>query len=276
MRQLEDAQADASVARESWITVACLGILAGALADVTHEVLGHTTVALLAGDHVTLLSSVGMQTRGEPDRLMSAAGTGANLLVGTATMLFLHQRPRAPTDAGAYFLLLFAVFNLFNAAYLVFSGLLQQGDWATVIAGLSPLWLWRGLLVLAGVVLYRAATLWAGRVLASRFSTRGITRGQLHKLLLVPYLSAAVVMIAASIFNPFARNLILISGVGASLGINWGLLRAGSRVLTGPGEASRANNPVKLVWVAAALIVGGLFVAVLGPGICLDCTVSQR
>jgi hypothetical protein len=110
--------------------------------------------------------------------------------------------------------------------------------------------------------------------MASTFGDSGLSRRQLRRLILTPYLSGAAVMTLAAVFNPFSWTLILISGLGASLAANGGFLFAGRRIRT--SEDSQVDTIVRafnMPWLITALIVGGLFVGVLGPGICLnDCT----
>jgi hypothetical protein len=88
----------------------------------------------------------------------------------------------------------------------------------------------------------------------------------------VPYLAAAAVIMIASVFNPYGASLILTSGFGASAVLNCGLLAAGAHVPVSreqPGAAG-PSRPLNLPWLLAALVLGGLFIAVLGPGIPLD------
>lgn len=105
------------------------------------------------------------------------------------------------------------------------------------------------------------------------FADSALSRRQLRRLILTPYLSGAAVMTLAAVFNPFSWTLILISGLGASLGVNWGFLRAGRRVqITEQAQVDTTVRAINILWLIAALIIGGLFVGVLGPGICLsDC-----
>jgi hypothetical protein len=263
-----------NIASESIVTLASIGIVASVLGDLTHEVLGHMTVGLFSKSRMTMLASVGLQTVGAPDTILSGAGTLANVLVGGGALWLLvrcRTRLRATTS---YFLLVFGAFNLLNTIYLVYSALAKQGDWASVISELAPEWFWRSLLGASGIVLYRLSVVSVQRVMASTFGDSGLSRRQLRRLILTPYLSGAAVMTLAAVFNPFSWTLILISGLGASLAANGGFLFAGRRIRT--SEDSQVDTIVRafnMPWLITALIVGGLFVGVLGPGICLnDCT----
>ena len=104
------------------------------------EAVGHGTASLLMSDPIQSLSTVAIQNA-SPSRFVSAVGTTANLIVGVLSLLLL-RRVRKLTPS-AYFLWLFGAFNLFNVGYLVASACTNSGDWAAVISGLSPSWLWR-------------------------------------------------------------------------------------------------------------------------------------
>jgi hypothetical protein len=81
-----------NIAGEGILTIASIGIVASVLGDLTHEVLGHMTVGLFSKARMTILASVGLQTVGPSDTVLSAAGTVANVLVGAAALLFLLRR----------------------------------------------------------------------------------------------------------------------------------------------------------------------------------------
>jgi hypothetical protein len=262
--------ANDNIAGESIVTLASIGIVASVLGDLTHEVLGHMTVGLFSKDQMTMLASVGLQTVGTGDTVLSSAGTVANVLVGAAALLFLFRRGSVLKATTAYFLLVFGTFNLLNTVYLVYSAIAKQGDWARVISDLSPEWFWRLLLGASGIALYALSVSAVQRVTAATFAQSGLSPGQLRRLLLTPYLSGAAVMTLAAVFNPFSWTLILISGIGASLAANWGFLIAGRRVeTTQNAQVDTTVRPVNLPWLITALIIAGLFVGVLGPGLCL-------
>ncbi|MGH8200783.1 MAG: hypothetical protein ACREVO_10535 [Steroidobacteraceae bacterium] len=254
------------------MTHSAIGIVACALADMTHEALGHVTVAWLLGVRITVLATVGMQTIGS-SRLVSAAGTMANLLVGVLALVLFTRIGRRTN--WTLFLWLFAAFNLMNSAYLVFSALAQSGDWMTVISALHPSWAWRCLLGLAGVILYSASVSWLARSMSRLVLMRQVALAELHYLVLSAYLSGGAIMTLASVFNPFSPKLILISGIGASYVISAGLLFIPSRVKRRVAAAAEIELPENsaaptspsISWVAAAIVVGLIFVAVFGPGI---------
>jgi hypothetical protein len=247
----------------STITLACIGITACIGADLIHEALGHGTASWLVGDPILALSSVALQNV-EANRLVSAAGTLANLFAGYLS-LYALRRLRTLTS-WAYFLWVFGAFNLFNVGYLTASALTGGGDWAQVIGGLSPAWLWRTLLGLLGLAAYIVSFRWV-----ASFINSFIRRGQIGdrdraRMVWPAYLAAGAVLTAASLFNPISPSLILVSGVGASFGLNCGLpfLAAGAADPQTPGTACIAFSAR---WCAAALILSAAFIGILGPGV---------
>ena len=155
----------------SLATVASIAVIAYAAADVVHEFVGHAVVAALAGVDVLSISSVAVQTV-QSSRLVAAAGTIADLLAGLAAFGWLAAGT-ARFDSGRYACWLFAFVAVMNGGYLAVSGLSGTGDWAVVIAGEEPAWLWRVGLIAAGTGLYIAAVRLAASA-ASRWTTAGL------------------------------------------------------------------------------------------------------
>ena len=123
-----------------------MAVLAWTIANVVHEGLGHGGACLLLGARPTMFNAIFFnydestvsETR---QRLISAAGSIVNVLVG---MPIVFALPRLRSLHARYFLWLFAAVNLLTAfGYLVYSGIAGIGDWARVIDGSSPTWLFR-------------------------------------------------------------------------------------------------------------------------------------
>ncbi len=76
-------------------------------------------------------------------KLVSGSASIVNLIVGLASEALLRRwRGRAPETR--FFLWLFPLMNwLLGAGYWMFSGVANVGDWANVINGWEPHWLWR-------------------------------------------------------------------------------------------------------------------------------------
>ncbi len=253
-------------ARHDLLTLASVGIVACVLADMVHEALGHGIAALLTGDRILSLSTVAIQNAA-PNRFLSAAGTLANCLVG-GTALLLLRRAHKLTSA-AYFLWIFGAFNLLNSGYLVVSALLNNGDWANVIAGLSPPWAWRCAIGITGAAAYALSLRVTARSMRRLVETRKSGLTEMQRLVLPAYFAGGAVMTIASIFNPISPTLILLSGVGASFGLNAGLLFLPAMIARNRGGESVLTQhiPMSWPWLALAAIFAGLFIVVLGPGI---------
>lgn len=243
-----------------------MGAIACVAADMVHEVLGHGIASWLTGDAILSLSTVAIQTD-SASRLVSASGTTANFIVGAACLLAL-RRIRKLTPL-AYFLWIFGAFNLLNVGYLFTSAALNSGDWAIVIFGLYPPWIWQYFLGLAGVALYVVAVRWAAGFLMEMMERGEIAAADLGSMVWPAYLAAGAVMTIASVFNPISPRFILLSGVGASFGLNAGLLfvpRMAARNARGDAAVTRPMR-FSFFWLALALAVSGIFIGVLGPGI---------
>jgi hypothetical protein len=194
----------APVAKDSQLnafTLVAIGALACIAADMVHEAVGHGTASLLMSDPILSLSTVAIQNA-SPSRFVSAAGTTANLIVGVLSLLLLRRVPKL--TASAYFLWLFGAFNLFNVGYLVASACTNGGDWAAVLSGLSPYWLWRCVLGLVGTIFYVLSLRWVASFASNFVNHRQVAIGDSRRLVWPAYLAAGVVMTVASIFNPIS------------------------------------------------------------------------
>jgi hypothetical protein len=254
-----------SVRLNVW-TLASIGVIACVAADMVHEALGHGTVSWLTHDTILSISTVALQNA-FPSRAVSAAGTAANFVIGAFALLSVRHFRRF--TAWAYLLLLFGAYNLMNCGYLVVSAALNSGDWANVIAGMAPAWLWRSGLALMGVVLYILTIRWVRSLFAGLIERGEIAQGDLRRLVVPAYLAGGIVMTLASVLNPISPWLIPLSGAGASFGLNWGLLLLPGML---PGEGGRREEVATTIafswpWIAAALAVAGIFVGILGPGL---------
>jgi hypothetical protein len=79
-------------------------------------------------------------------------------------------------------------------------------------------------------------------------------------------------MTLASVFNPFGRQLILLSGLGASFALSAGLLAlpgtaANQLAARNAAPNQRAASLLSPLWIVAGVVGGGIFVGVFGPGI---------
>lgn len=258
-------------ATHSIVTLAAIGAIACIAADMVHEGLGHGIVSWLTGDRILSISTVALQNA-HPSRVVSAAGTCANVIAGILALVLLRleslRRLERLTPL-AYFLWVFAGFNLFNTGYLAASAVIGGGDWGNVVAGLAPVWLWRSLVGLAGVFLYIASFRWLGNFMIHFVNRGAVSLSDQRPLVWPAYLAGGVVLTLAAIMNPISPSLILISGVGASFGLNFGFLLLPGFVAGKTDSRSNPANkiPFSVSWLIAAIAISGVFIGIIGRGI---------
>jgi hypothetical protein len=262
-----------------WLTVIAVAAVTHVLAVLVHEGLGHGGACLLAGCRPQLLTT--MQFQGDERTVSSASikfiaagGTLANLLVATIAAGFLRRRSER-ANAGVFFLWLFATINLVQACgYLLYSGVSNIGDWAEVVHGLTPFWIWRAGLFLVGASTYWLATRWAMGQLGRRLRTSGAARVfEANRYTLIAYAVGGLLSLAAGLFEPGGALIVLISGVAASLG-GASALAWGPQLLHDP----RLGEPTKPAlhvtrdwrWIVAGAVAAVVFVFALGHGVPLD------
>jgi hypothetical protein len=251
-------------------TVIGIGLVAYAACDMVHEVLGHGVACALVGVKALSLSTVALQT-GTSNRFVAAAGSIANVVAGSLA-LALFRRGKS-FGASRYFLWLFATLNLLNGTgYLLFSGLLDFGDWAVVIAGFEPHRAWRAVMSVAGAVLYIGAVKLTAAQLISLVRNGEIDRLEMPRLIFPAYVAGGLLFVAGAALNPIGPSLILMSGVSSGFGAMAGLTVVPRLVERRTQEATAVAPPLRLSlgWVAAGLLVVVVFIAYLGPGVRLS------
>jgi len=255
----------AAIASDDIATICAISILAFIFTDLIHEALGHGVAALILGARSLTLSSVALSTD-ISGRLLSASGTLANFLLA-GILLFALKRTSGGSIHLRYFRILAFAGNAFvGTGYLLFSGLLNVGDWADVISGFQPAWIFRSTLVVLGVVSYYSAA----RVTAAqmRLLVTGRHSSRITSLTVLPYIAMALISLLAGAMNPLGLNGILQSALPAGAGANVGLLfLRGMMPATSEGELDSRQITRNFLWIGLACLFGLFFVFVLGPGV---------
>jgi hypothetical protein len=180
---------------------------------------------------------------------------------------------RSAKNAGIsirYFLLISCALNLFTGTgYFFFSGVTNFGDWAALISGRYPHWLWRALLVVGGAATYYAAVRVVGIGLVRYVGVPRDQQRRLRKLTIVPYgLSAILLSSVAGLLNPLGIQLLRQSALPTTAGGQSGLLWLQYYI---PRGTATERTPDQLgrryVWIVIA--AGFVYVIVLGRGITL-------
>jgi hypothetical protein len=237
-------------------TVAAISIIAFILACAAHEVVGHGGMCMVAGGHITLLTSVYFRSLGG-GVLTDAAGPVMNLIVGTFCWYFLRKWT-APPILWRLFLVLAMAFNLFwGAGCFILSAVTNTGDWAFVLRQmeLEPVWVWRVVIGVLGVFLYR----WTMRLLASQLP--------IGTPLFTAYLAAGILSCIATLFffgpvTPALREAAL-EGFGVGIGLLLlAINRPKQKEEPSPGLVVPSGNG----WLLAAAVLVVIFIATLGRG----------
>jgi hypothetical protein len=248
-------------------TVVAISALACILQDVLHEGLGHGVTAWLSGAHRLTMSTVALQSDVDT-RWIAANGTLVNLLFAAILWLLL-LRPRGYRPAARYFLVLAMAGNLFTGTgYFLFSGVFNFGDWAAVIRGLQPHWMWRLGLFVLGVAAYYASM----RAVAAQlkpFHGKDARSRRFRVLCWTPYFTDGILAGLAGLLNPLGLFYVLASALPSTLGANAGLLSLPSLMRRWSRSEEEPVGPVRrsAVWIAIAAVASLLFIFVLGRGI---------
>ena len=170
-----------------------------------------------------------------------------------------------------YFMLIAFAFNLFTGTgYFFFSGVTDFADWAAVISGLSPHWLWRALLVIVGVSSYYASVLLVGIGLVRYVGVPRDQQKRLRKLTTLPYFSAILLASVAGLLNPLGIQLLWQSALPATAGGQSGLLWLQYYIPRGTTpEVTSQQISRNYVWIGVATVLACIYVIVLGRGITL-------
>jgi hypothetical protein len=265
------ATSEACSARQDVLTLSSIAVVAYTVADVLHEGLGHGGACLLSACRPVLLTAVSFQ--GTLDsRFISAGGSIVNAIAGAVFFvfgrMFRHASPRA-----RFFLWLAMTINLLQpAGYLLFSGTANIGDWADVIRGLQPAWVWRLGLALTGALAYWLVVWLALLEMRPLIGSESKARVRAAwRFTLIPYFTGAVLYCIAGSLNPSGMILVGISAAAASLGGTSGLAWMASTLRGNWIPGGNYGSPVLVArswaWIAFAAAVAAAFISVLGPGV---------
>jgi len=256
------------------LTAIAIGMLCWAIITTGHELIGHGGACLATGGKP--LSFNAMYFHGTEassffvGKIRTASGSAFNV---TAAFfgVFLIGRLSKPRAWFGYFLWIFALINLFQAAsYILFSRFIHPGmDWAAFLESLNPAWLWHVILTLVGGFLFGAAV-----VIVRKFQPLFLDRDASSlrfrlKLMAMPYLGAGLTATFASLMVPTDDRILLVLGaVGNSF---YFLLPLVLLPFWPPKKDKMLSEPpnlqFNLAWIIVGIITALFFVFVIGPGI---------
>jgi hypothetical protein len=256
-----------STQRDDILTLVAISSVALMCSTMLHEAVGHGLLALLTGAQSGTLSTVAWSSDYD-SRLVAAGGTLVNLVAGFACWVLLRAA-RKTSAVTRFFLFSMLAFDLFaGTGYFFFSGITNFGDWAVVITGQHPYWLWRTGLILIGMAAYYAAMLIVCTSLIRYLGVAISDKRRFRTLTVVPYVTALVLEAVAGLRNPVGVRLVFESALAATAGANCGLLfmQHYLRKAVVPGaEAGSVHR--SYAWIVIATVLTLVFILVLGPGI---------
>ncbi len=260
-------------------TLIAVSILAWALVDILHEIVGHAGAVILIGLPVKAVSTTTayidvdwprmIKDQGfGPPRFFVAAGTLVNIISGALALCAL--RWYKGSTATRQFLFLFATFSaVIVTLNLVSAPLMGFGDWTDFLSGLEPREAWKaGIigtgLVLAGVGYALPLRLWMPRLNGRRRTLLFVT--------VIPVVTVLVVQTSSLLKSPFAalppaRNHLLASVFAYIHFVLWAILVNACSVPRASAPAKIIALPRSRLWLVLGLIALVVFVLVLGPGL---------
>jgi len=157
---------------------------------------------------------------------------------------------------------------LTGTGYFFFSGVTNFGDWAAVIRGLQPHWIWRLGLTLLGVASYYASMVGGGEQ-TKAIHAKDESSHRLRRLSWTPYFTDGILAGVAGVFNPAGLFYVIASALPSTLGANAGLLSLPSMMRKWRVNAEDEVAPIRrsIAWITAGAIAGLLFIFELGRGI---------
>ena len=255
------------VVKDDALTLCAISIVASMLGTMLHEGLGHAAVAIATLHASGTLTTVAWSSNYD-SKLVLAGGTLVNLATALVCWLLLRAARNAASSL-RFFLWITMTFNLFaGTGYFFYSGVSNFGDWAGVIQGLHPYWLWRIGLILLGIATYWGAMVAVGACLVRYLGVPLKDRARFHRLTWTPYFAAFVIEAVAGLRNPFGIRFVFESALAASAGAQCALLFLIYYVpkSTPPGPNQQLVSR-SYAWIIVSTALALFFILVLGPGI---------
>ncbi len=251
--------------KDSIATIAAVGLLAYASADIAHHVFGHGAACLVLGGQIISLSSifVNCSLRGTA---IDLAGPFANLVIGLVALLAARIAIRASSTT-RLFSILAAAFNLmWFALQLAHSAATRIDDWAWAMQQIHVTNPVRYGMIAVGLLAY----FFIVRAVAGLMASFAHPPARVRTIVLTAWITAGMLACVTAAFDHHAGVAILRSAAPQSLLLSIGLLFVSGKAARTPYSGGRADALVVSVpWIAAATIVGAASILLLGPGIAI-------
>lgn len=179
------------------LTFSLTGVAAYMLADIFHEVIGHSGGCLLIGQHIDLVTSAFF--RSSPGNYITdLSGPIVNLILGLLIFIFL-RREKNISPVYRFLLLLTMAYILFwFSGTILHSSLSKRGDWTYFISQMNIGSFGKPLLVIAGIAAYHFSIRLVSKQI--QLFTSMFSEFPLKRAIHYSYIAAAVAGIIAGLF----------------------------------------------------------------------------
>lgn len=257
------------------LTVIAIAVIAYAIANVSHELIGHCTMAVLVGTRCKVLSSTYIPLASEIPtwkyNIIVPAGCAANFIAALVCLALLRTRQTAQPTV-RYFLWLTMCVNLFlPSTYIAVAPIIKFGDSYILIHELPRQWFWRSVVALLGAVLWWFSFQLCRAELGKLIGVGGnAARSIAWKLVAPAYVAGGIITVASALFSQLEAKWAQLQAAGGTFGLTiWLLLLpfvipAPVKPLTHSFMLTRSVR-----WIVAGVLSALIFVGVLGRGISL-------
>lgn len=257
------------------LTLAGMAALVFVFTTLMHEGLGHGGACVAIGAQPVAWGAYyfDCDTQAGPAwkwQAVAAAGSTVNLILCVLSYAALKAAlAKGARNTFTLFLWLMFVLDGFTwAGYFLFSGIGGIGDWGTgthaVLDGVPNAMVWRGVMAVAGGLLYFLIGRAGGRLLGQ------ITGGDKpagRRIATTFYLAGGTVSVLVGLLNPIGLFIVLASAAASSFGGASGLMWLPGFI---KAEASAAYSVKRnWLWIIAGVAATVAYALILGPTVTL-------
>jgi hypothetical protein len=252
-------------ARDNTVTIAAIGLLAYASADIAHHALGHGAACLGLGGRIISPSSIFVNCSLHGSTI-DLAGPCANLVLGLVALLGAHCASSASSTTRLFYILVAAFNLLWFSLQLAFSAATRTDDWAWPIHEFHLTGPVRYGMIAVGALAYLLTI----RAIAAQMAPLANPLTRARAIVFTAWLTAGALACATAAFDHHAVAAIWRHAAPQSFVLSLGLLFVPARAAASPSASGRAATIVFSVpWVVAAAIVAAASILFLGPGVAI-------
>jgi hypothetical protein len=253
--------------------VIAIAVIAYAGMNISHEILGHCSMAALLGTKCRLISSTNIPLIAQPPlwkyNIIVLAGSTGNWIVAFISLGLLRRWRSAASGLG-YFLWLLMSVNLFlPATYMLVAPLIKFGDSYILVSTLRYQLIWRVAVVLAGAVICWVSFRLSRAELMRLIGGGGHEARSIAWALVAPaYVAGGVVTVTAALFSQLPAKWAQLQAAGGTFGLTIWLLLLPLGIPAKPSDTNRFFRLTRSVgWIVAGALTALIFIGVLGRGI---------